>query len=36
MAAAAVEPLQDPQVDALYRRELVAAMVCRALAEACA
>ena len=36
IAAAAVEPLEDPQADAQYRRELVAAMVGRALAEACA
>jgi carbon-monoxide dehydrogenase medium subunit len=36
IAAAAIEPLEDPQVEARYRRELVAAMVRRALAEACA
>ena len=36
IAAAAVEPLEDPQTDAQYRRELVAAMVARALAKACA
>ena len=36
IAAAAVEPLEDPQVDTQYRRELVVAMVVRALAEACA
>jgi aerobic carbon-monoxide dehydrogenase medium subunit len=36
IAAASVAPLEDPQVDAQYRRELVAAMVGRALAEACA
>jgi carbon-monoxide dehydrogenase medium subunit len=36
IAAAAIEPLEDPQVDARYRRELVAAMVRRAIAEACA
>jgi carbon-monoxide dehydrogenase medium subunit len=35
IAAASVEPLEDPQVDAQYRRELVAAMVVRALSEAC-
>jgi carbon-monoxide dehydrogenase medium subunit len=33
-AAAAIEPLEDPQTDARYRRELVAAMVHRALAGA--
>ncbi|MGE0258084.1 MAG: xanthine dehydrogenase family protein subunit M [Alphaproteobacteria bacterium] len=36
IAAAAVAPLEDPQTDAQYRRELVAAMVVRALAGACA
>jgi carbon-monoxide dehydrogenase medium subunit len=36
IAAASIEPLEDPQADARYRRELVAAMVRRALAEACA
>jgi carbon-monoxide dehydrogenase medium subunit len=35
LAAASVEPLEDPQVEARYRRELVAAMVGRALAGAC-
>jgi len=37
IAAASVEPLEDPQADAPapYRRELVAAMVGRALAQAC-
>ena len=35
-AAAAIEPLEDQQADAPYRRQLVAAMVYRALAEACA
>jgi aerobic carbon-monoxide dehydrogenase medium subunit len=35
-AGAAIEPLQDPETDALYRRELVAAMVERALRRACA
>ena len=35
IAAAAVDPLEDPQADAQYRRELVAAMVERALSEAC-
>jgi aerobic carbon-monoxide dehydrogenase medium subunit len=34
-AAAAIEPLEDPQTDAQYRRELVAAMACRALKQAC-
>jgi carbon-monoxide dehydrogenase medium subunit len=33
-AAAAVDPLEDPQTDAQYRRELVEAMVYRALAQA--
>ena len=33
-AAAAVDPLQDPQTDAQYRRELVGAMVYRALTQA--
>ena len=36
LAAAAIEPLEDLQADAQYRRELVAAMVRGALAEACA
>jgi carbon-monoxide dehydrogenase medium subunit len=35
-AAAAIDPLEDPQTDAQYRRELVGAMVFRALSEACA
>jgi carbon-monoxide dehydrogenase medium subunit len=35
LAAAAVDPLEDPQADARYRRELVAAMVVRALSGAC-
>ena len=35
-AAAAIDPLEDPQTDAQYRRELVGAMVYRALAQACA
>jgi carbon-monoxide dehydrogenase medium subunit len=35
-AAAAIEPLEDPQTDAQYRRELVAAMAYRALKQACA
>jgi aerobic carbon-monoxide dehydrogenase medium subunit len=34
-AAAAIEPLEDPQADAQYRRELVAAMAYRALKQAC-
>jgi aerobic carbon-monoxide dehydrogenase medium subunit len=34
-AAAAIEPLQDPQTDAQYRRELAEAMVYRALMRAC-
>jgi carbon-monoxide dehydrogenase medium subunit len=33
-AAAAIEPLQDPETDAAYRRELVAAMVARAVRQA--
>src|SRR5262249_13128503 len=33
-AAAAIDPLEDPQTDARYRRELVAAMVHRALTGA--
>jgi aerobic carbon-monoxide dehydrogenase medium subunit len=33
-AAAAVDPLEDPQTDAGYRRELVEAMVYRALTQA--
>jgi carbon-monoxide dehydrogenase medium subunit len=35
-AAAAIEPLEDPQTDAQYRRELTGAMVYRALTRACA
>jgi carbon-monoxide dehydrogenase medium subunit len=35
-AAAAIDPLVDPQTDAQYRRELVDAMVYRALTRACA
>jgi carbon-monoxide dehydrogenase medium subunit len=35
-AAAAIDPLEDQQADARYRRELVAAMVYRALMQACA
>ena len=35
-AAASIDPLVDPQTDAQYRRELVAAMVYRALTRACA
>jgi len=35
-AAAAIDPLEDPETDARYRRELVAAMVYRALVQACA
>jgi len=35
-AAAAIEPLEDPETDAQYRRELVGAMVYRALERACA
>ena len=35
-AAAAIEPLEDPETDARYRRELVGAMVYRALTQACA
>jgi aerobic carbon-monoxide dehydrogenase medium subunit len=34
--AAAIEPLEDPETDADYRRELAAAMIYRALARACA
>jgi carbon-monoxide dehydrogenase medium subunit len=34
-AAAAIEPLEDPQTDAQYRRELTEAMVYRALMRAC-
>ena len=34
-AAAAIEPLEDPQTDAEYRRELAGAMVYRALMRAC-
>ncbi|MGE5270736.1 MAG: FAD binding domain-containing protein [Thiohalocapsa sp.] len=33
-AAGAIDPLEDPETDAVYRRELVAAMVCRALGMA--
>jgi carbon-monoxide dehydrogenase medium subunit len=33
-AAAAVDPLEDPQTDAQYRRELVETMVYRALTQA--
>jgi carbon-monoxide dehydrogenase medium subunit len=36
LAARSIAPLEDPQTDAQYRRELVAAMVRRALAGACA
>jgi aerobic carbon-monoxide dehydrogenase medium subunit len=35
-AAAAIDPLVDPQIDPQYRRELVAAMVHRALRQAAA
>ena len=35
-AAAAILPLEDPETDAQYRRELVGAMVYRALTQACA
>jgi aerobic carbon-monoxide dehydrogenase medium subunit len=35
LAAAAIEPLVDPQASAEFRRELTQAMVERALAEAC-
>jgi carbon-monoxide dehydrogenase medium subunit len=35
-AAAAIDPLMDPQIDPRYRRELVAAMVHRALRQAAA
>jgi carbon-monoxide dehydrogenase medium subunit len=35
-AAAAIDPLVDPETDAQYRRELVGAMVHRALRQACA
>jgi carbon-monoxide dehydrogenase medium subunit len=35
-AANSIEPLEDPQTDPRYRRELVAAMVYRALSQACA
>jgi carbon-monoxide dehydrogenase medium subunit len=35
-AAEAIEPLEDPQTDAQYRRELAGAMVYRALMRACA
>jgi carbon-monoxide dehydrogenase medium subunit len=36
VAAAAIDPIEDPQTDARYRRELVGAMAYRALARACA
>ncbi len=36
IAAAAIDPLEDPETDAQYRRELVGAMVYRALTRACA
>ncbi len=35
-AAVAIDPLEDPETDAEYRRELAAAMVYRALTQACA
>lgn len=35
-AAEAIEPLQDPETEPAYRRELVTAMVHRALRQACA
>ncbi len=35
-AANAIDPLEDPETDARYRRELVSAMVYRALKRACA
>jgi carbon-monoxide dehydrogenase medium subunit len=35
-AAASIDPLVDPETDAQYRRELVGAMVYRALERACA
>jgi carbon-monoxide dehydrogenase medium subunit len=35
-AAAAIEPMEDHETDARYRRELVKAMAYRALAQACA
>ena len=35
-AAAAILPLEDPETDAQYRRELAGAMVYRALTQACA
>ncbi len=34
-AAAAIDPIEDAQADAQYRRELVGAMVYRALTQAC-
>jgi aerobic carbon-monoxide dehydrogenase medium subunit len=34
--AAAIEPLEDPETDADYRRELAAAMIYRSLVQACA
>src|SRR5207244_4463281 len=34
-AAAAIDPLEDPETDARYRRELAGAMVYRALRRAC-
>ena len=35
-AAGAIDPIEDPQIDARYRRELVEAMTYRALKQACA
>ncbi len=35
-AADAIDPLEDPETDARYRRELVSAMIYRALKDACA
>ena len=35
-AARAIDPLEDPQIDTQYRRELVGAMAYRALRQACA
>ena len=35
-AAVAIDPLEEPETDAAYRRELVEAMVYRALTSACA
>ena len=34
-AAAAIDPIEDVQTNAQYRRELVGAMVYRALTQAC-